>query len=70
MLIARAHAAGLGVHPVSSLYAPGTAADRPATVGLVMGYASLDERAIQRGVLTLKEVLDAFPAKRPARSRP
>jgi GntR family transcriptional regulator / MocR family aminotransferase len=70
VLIARAHAAGLGVHPVSSLYAPGTAADRPATVGLVMGYASLDERAIQRGVLTLKEVLGAFPAKRPARSRP
>ena len=70
MLIAQANAAGLGVYPVSPLYAPGTAADRPATAGLVMGYASLDERAIQRGVQTLKEVLDAFPAKRPVRSRP
>jgi GntR family transcriptional regulator/MocR family aminotransferase len=68
VLIARARAAGLGVYPVSPLYARATAADLPATVGLVMGYASLDERAIERGVQTLKEVLASFPAKRPARS--
>ena len=68
-LIARAHAASLGVYPISPLYAPGTAADLPATVGLVMGYASLDERAIQGGVRTLREILDTFPAKRPPRSR-
>jgi GntR family transcriptional regulator/MocR family aminotransferase len=62
VLIARAHAAGLGVYPISPLYAPGTAADLPATVGLVIGYAAgLDERAIQRGVRTLKEILDTFP---------
>lgn len=61
VLVARARAAGLGVHPVSPLYASTTAADLPATVGLVMGYASLDERAIERGVRTLKEVLDGLP---------
>jgi GntR family transcriptional regulator/MocR family aminotransferase len=31
--------------------------------GLVMGYASLDERAIERGVRTLKEVLETFAAE-------
>jgi DNA-binding transcriptional MocR family regulator len=30
--------------------------------GLVLGYASLDERTIERGVRILKEVLDAFTA--------
>ena len=68
MLIARARAAGLGVYPVSPLYARATAADLSATVGLVMGYASLDERAIKRGVQTLKDTLDSFPAKKSART--
>jgi GntR family transcriptional regulator / MocR family aminotransferase len=67
VLVARARAAGLGVYPVSSLYAPGTAAHLPPMVGLVMGYASLDERAIQRGVRTLKEVLDSLSAKESAK---
>jgi GntR family transcriptional regulator / MocR family aminotransferase len=49
-LIARAQAAGLGVYPVSPLYAPTPAAARPDTAGLVMGYASLDEGTIDRGV--------------------
>jgi GntR family transcriptional regulator/MocR family aminotransferase len=74
-LIARAHAAGLGVYPIGPLYACATtacatAADLPATVGLVMGYASLGEQAIERGVQTLKEVLNTFPAKRPTRGHP
>ena len=34
----------------------------PTTAGLVMGYASLDERAIERGVRTLGEVLETFTA--------
>jgi GntR family transcriptional regulator/MocR family aminotransferase len=68
VLIVRARAAGLGVYPVSPLYARATAADLSATVGLVMGYASLDERAIKRGVQTLKEILDSFPAKKSART--
>jgi GntR family transcriptional regulator/MocR family aminotransferase len=62
-LIARAHAAGLGLYPVTPLYAPGSAAARPDRAGLVMGYASLDEQAIQRGVRTLQQVLASFPAE-------
>jgi GntR family transcriptional regulator / MocR family aminotransferase len=62
-LIAHAHAAGLGVYPISPLYAPGTAVDLPATVGLVMGYASLDERAIERGVRILGEALETSTAE-------
>jgi GntR family transcriptional regulator/MocR family aminotransferase len=67
--MARARAAGLGVYPVGPLYAPAPAAALPDTTGLVMGYASLDERAIERGVRTLKEVLDRFSAIRPARGQ-
>ncbi len=61
--IARAHAAGLGVYPVTPLYAPDPAAARPGAAGLVMGYASLDERTIARGVRMLSEVLEAFAAE-------
>jgi GntR family transcriptional regulator/MocR family aminotransferase len=61
-LIARAHVAGLGLYPVTPLYARASAAARPDRAGLVMGYASLDEQAIQRGVRTLQQVLASFPA--------
>ena len=61
-LIARAHAAGLGVYPVTPLYAPAPAAALPDTAGLVMGYASLDKQAIEQGVRALKEVLDTLSA--------
>ncbi|MBU8546121.1 MULTISPECIES: MocR-like pyridoxine biosynthesis transcription factor PdxR [Roseomonadaceae] len=59
-LIARALAAGVGVYPVTPLYAPGPATLLPATAGLLMGYASLDDSAIRRGVRMLREVLDSF----------
>jgi GntR family transcriptional regulator/MocR family aminotransferase len=59
-LVARAHLAGLGVYPVTPLYAPALAAVRPNTAGLVMGYASLGEETIERGVWTLREVLKTF----------
>jgi GntR family transcriptional regulator / MocR family aminotransferase len=62
-LVARAHAAGLGVYPVTPLYAPAPAAALPDTAGLVMGYVSLDERVITRGVRTLGEVLETFTAE-------
>jgi GntR family transcriptional regulator / MocR family aminotransferase len=62
-LVARAHAAGLGVYPVAPLYAPAPAAALPDTAGLVVGYASLDERAIERGVRILGEVLETFTAE-------
>jgi GntR family transcriptional regulator/MocR family aminotransferase len=62
-LVARAHAAGLGVYPVAPLYAPAPAAALPDTAGLVMGYAGLNERVIERGVRTLGEVLETFTAE-------
>jgi GntR family transcriptional regulator/MocR family aminotransferase len=62
-LVARAHAAGLGLYPVFPLYASAQGTARPDMAGLVMGYASLDERAIERGVRTLKEVLETFAAE-------
>jgi GntR family transcriptional regulator/MocR family aminotransferase len=65
-LIARAHAAGLGVYGTIPLYASAPVADLPDTAGLMMGYASLDEQTIERGVRTLKEVLDALSAEREA----
>lgn len=66
-LVARAHAVGLGLYPVSPLYASAQATARPDKAGLVMGYASLDQRAIERGVRTLKEVLETFAAEENAR---
>jgi GntR family transcriptional regulator/MocR family aminotransferase len=57
-LIAKAHEAGLGIYPVSPLYASVMpAAALPARVGLVMGYASLSEEAIRRGVRLLAKVV-------------
>jgi hypothetical protein len=44
-LVARTHAAELGVSPVGPLYAPAPAAGLPETAGSVAGYASLGERA-------------------------
>ena len=59
VLIARAHEAGVGVYPVAPLYAPAPMA-LPETAGLVMGYASLDEKAIERGVRALKKILETL----------
>jgi GntR family transcriptional regulator/MocR family aminotransferase len=65
-LVTRARAAGLGLYPVTPLYALASAAARPDTAGLVMGYASLDEQAIRDGVRMLGEVLEAFSAEEDA----
>ncbi len=62
-LIARASAAGLGLYPITPLYAPALAEARSDTAGLVMGFASLDEAAIRQGVRLLGEVLDSFVAE-------
>lgn len=68
-LVARAHAMGLGVYPVTPLYAPDEAASRPVTAGLVLGYASLDHAAIRQGVQMLGELLVTFAeeGRRPRR---
>lgn len=56
-LVAAARAKGVGVHPVSPLYARAAsrATDRPA--GLTMGYASLTSDQIGQGVRTLAAVI-------------
>jgi len=63
-LIARAGAVGLGIYPVTPLYDASAATDRPDCAGIVLGYASLDEREIGRGVRRLAAVLDAMKAGR------
>ncbi len=59
-LIARARAVGIGLYPVSPLYAETDAGHRPDRAGIVMGYASLDEAEILRGVAALAEVLRSW----------
>ncbi|MGD9508098.1 MAG: PLP-dependent aminotransferase family protein [Geminicoccaceae bacterium] len=59
-LIARGHAAGIGLYPISPLY---DSADGAGRAGLVMGYASLGERDIERGIGRLATVLDAMSAR-------
>ncbi|MCB4366286.1 PLP-dependent aminotransferase family protein [Hydrogenophaga taeniospiralis] len=56
-LVAAARAEGVGIYPVSALYARPTAhgPDRPA--GLTLGYASLGLDQIQQGVRTLARVI-------------
>lgn len=60
-LVARARAAGLGLHPLSPHYAPGPDSALPGRAGLVMGYAGLEVKAIARGVRMLKEILRSGP---------
>ena len=56
-LIARARAAGIGLYPISPLYAADKAEYRPDRAGIVMGYASLEPAEIGNGVAALAEVL-------------
>ncbi len=59
-LRARADAAGIGIYPISPLYDPNL--DRPDRVGLVMGYAALDERSIADGVRRLSVIIRELEA--------
>ncbi|WP_104663448.1 MocR-like pyridoxine biosynthesis transcription factor PdxR [Ensifer adhaerens] len=56
-LVAGARAAGVGLYPVSPLYAAADAGHRPDRAGIVMGYASLEAAEIAKGVAALAEVL-------------
>lgn len=59
-LVAQARAVGLGIHPITPLYASAQTATRPDMAGLVIGYASLDERDISRGVRKLAGLLQVL----------
>lgn len=56
-VVEAAAALGLGVYPVSPLYADRESASRPDRAGLLLGYAALDVRQIERGVELLDRVL-------------
>jgi GntR family transcriptional regulator / MocR family aminotransferase len=61
-LFERAHAVGLGLYPVGSLYLPSPSVSPPHIVGLVVGYASLSERDIVHGVRRLATMLEDLQA--------
>jgi GntR family transcriptional regulator/MocR family aminotransferase len=52
-LVAAARERGVGVHPVSPLFAGPPSRARPRQAGLILGYASLTIQQIQKGVRTL-----------------
>lgn len=56
-LIERARQAGIGLYPVTPTYAAADAPYRPDHAGFIIGYASLDEHQIERGVDVLATVL-------------
>ncbi|MBM2712896.1 PLP-dependent aminotransferase family protein [Mesorhizobium caraganae] len=57
-LIEKALKIGIGVHSVMPLYDPAVSEGQPDYVGLVMGYAALDTRQIERGVHLLRQAVD------------
>lgn len=57
-LIAKARAGGIGLYPVSPLYAENDGLYRPDRTGIVMGYASLEVAQIERGVAALAALLE------------
>ena len=56
-LVAAARAAGVGVYPVSPLFAGPQVSPQPRPAGLTLGYASLSEEDIQLGIRTLAAVV-------------
>jgi len=59
----RVIAAGIGIYPVSPLY--DTNLDEPDRVGLIMGYAALDERSIADGVRRLSSIIRELETNSP-----
>jgi GntR family transcriptional regulator/MocR family aminotransferase len=56
-LIHAARRVGVGVHSISALYDPGSITARADKVGLVMGYAALDTKQIEKGVHLLAQAV-------------
>ncbi|CAB5705174.1 HTH-type transcriptional regulatory protein gabR [Delftia tsuruhatensis] len=61
-LVRRARECGIGVRPISPLYAAGDVHRRHCCAGLVLGYASLEPDAIEQGVLRLAGVVRQWQA--------
>ena len=58
MLIETARLKGVGIYPISPLFDPHHPGRRENVVGLVMGYAALEPRQIERGCRLLAEAVD------------
>ncbi len=56
-IVAAARAAGVGVYPVSALYAQALTRSDVRAAGLILGYASLTPAQVAQGVKTLSRVL-------------
>lgn len=56
-LIETARRAGVGLYSTSTHYDPGDATRRPDEVSLILGYAALDARRIERGVHLLADAV-------------
>ncbi len=57
-LIEMAGSAGVGVRPLTPLYNAGAVEQPAACAGIVMGYAALDTRKMERGVQLLAQAVD------------
>lgn len=64
-LVAAARDKGLGVYPVSPLYAARASPKAPRPAGLIIGYASLDLNAIGEGVRVLAAVIASLAVLAP-----
>jgi GntR family transcriptional regulator / MocR family aminotransferase len=64
ILIEAARLKGLGIYPLSPLYDPRHPGRRPAELGLVMGYAALEARQIERGCELLAQAADELRGRR------
>lgn len=57
-LIAAARRAGVGLHSLAPLYAPGAEGAPAGRIGLVMGYSALSPRQIEKGVQLLRAAVE------------
>jgi GntR family transcriptional regulator/MocR family aminotransferase len=62
--VAAARAQGVGVYPLSPLFAGAPARTRPRHAGLVLGYAGLTVEQIRQGIRMLAAVLAGNPQVR------
>jgi GntR family transcriptional regulator/MocR family aminotransferase len=64
-LIESARDKRLGIYPVSPLFDKARSGHRPDVVGLVMGYAALEQRQIERGCQLLAQAVQHLVPGKP-----
>lgn len=69
-LVRLARERGVGVRPISPLYAAGDAHRRQSCAGLVLGYASLQPQAIEQGVRRLAGVVSQWQTQSATQKSP